>query len=824
MTARSTNPWTALSALCIGFFMILLDTTIVSVAIPSMLRELDASLNSIVWVMSVYLLTYAVPMLVTSRLGDRFGPKRLFLLGLVVFTGSSLWCGLSGSAEMLIAARAVQGLGAAIMTPQTLSFITHLFPPAKRGAPMGVWGGVAGLATIAGPLLGGVLVEQLGWEWIFFVNVPIGVVAIAMTLLLVPDWQPRHSHSFDIPGIVLSCAGMFGLVFGIQNGQQYDWGTVWGVVTIPRIIGAGGVLLIAFVVTQYFNRREPLLPLRLFASRNFSTGSIAAATIGFAMTGMFLPLIIYIQSVLGFSPLMSGVLTAPMSLLSGIVAPFIGRLSDRISGKWLVAFGLVTLAAGLGIVALQARPDTNPWTLVPAFLVCGLGVGCIFSPLSNVTMSALEPRLAGAGSGVFNTARQVGGVLGSAAIGVLLEARISATMHDAAVDRAAALPAPFRQQFIEGLSRAGDGTTAFGASTSAPPLPPGIPSDVAARIGRLATEAFHTGFTDAARQTLLLPAAVLVLGALACLIMKRTASPVAAAAAPSGGSPSQPGGAPAPGASPVPVIQGVVRHSGGQPVDGATLTLLGPDGEQVLRGTTGTDGGYRLHPPAAAGYVLIASAPAYRPRASNISVNGEPVRQDIDLDSILTALGGVTGTVRAVSGASIAGATVTVTDSGGEVVDAQRTDEQGRYRLSALPPGTYTLVAGAPGHQPAAQALPVGAADPLVVDIRLATANVVRGAVRRSVDGQPVPDARVTVIDARGQVVRSAMTGEAGDYSLINLPNGEYTLIASGYPPVSAVVRLTAGEPVRQDIVLDHGSGDEPAGTDPAPQHEDIPG
>ncbi|MEU3275230.1 DHA2 family efflux MFS transporter permease subunit [Saccharomonospora sp. NPDC006951] len=427
---RQVSPWPALGALCLGFFMILLDTTIVSIAIPAMVRGLGTDLNSVVWVLSVYLLTYAVPMLFTSRLGDRYGPKRVFVAGLVVFTLASLWCGLSGTAEMLIAARAVQGIGAALLTPQTLAFITHLFPPAKRGPAMGLWGGVAGLATITGPLLGGVLVDHLGWEWIFFVNVPIGVIALMLTMVLVPDWQPRRSHSFDIPGILLSGAGLLCVVFGIQNGQHYRWGPVWGPVTIPEIIGAGVLLLVAFVLWQRFNRHEPLLPLRIFKQRTFSAGTVTAATVGFAMTGMFLPLVVYVQEALDLSPTEAGVLTAPMSLLAGITAPFAGRLSDRLNPKYLVMFGLFALAAGLGVIALQAGPHSSPWSFVPALLVCGLGIGFTFSPMSNATMGAIEPALTGAGSGIFNTSRQVGGVLGSAATGVLLQARISASVTE----------------------------------------------------------------------------------------------------------------------------------------------------------------------------------------------------------------------------------------------------------------------------------------------------------------------------------------------------------------------------------------------------------
>jgi len=446
--SKPGNPWAALGALCIGFFMILLDTTIVSIAIPSMVKGLDTDLNAIVWVMSVYLLTYAVPMLFTSRLGDRFGPKRLYVAGLAVFTLASLWCGLAGTAEMLIAARAVQGLGAALMTPQTLAFITHLFPPSRRGPAMGLWGGVAGLATIAGPLLGGVLVDSLGWEWIFIVNVPLGAIGLVMAMVLVPDWQPRNSHSFDIPGIVLSVAGLSLVVFGLQNGQHYDWGTVAGPVNVVEVIGAGVLLLVAFVVWQRYNRREPLLPLRVFVNRNFSAGTVTAVTIGFLMTAMFLPLVIYIQEVLLLTPTQAGLVTAPMSLLSGIIAPFIGRLSDRVNPKYLVIFGIVALAAGLGLIALMARATSTWWVTLPGLLLCGLGTGSVFAPMSNVTMSSVEPRLAGTASGIFNTARQVGGVLGSAAVGVLLQARISAGMATYRGDAPQALTSAARETMV----------------------------------------------------------------------------------------------------------------------------------------------------------------------------------------------------------------------------------------------------------------------------------------------------------------------------------------------------------------------------------------
>ncbi|HEY7595224.1 MAG TPA: DHA2 family efflux MFS transporter permease subunit [Actinophytocola sp.] len=521
---RQVNPWAALAALCIGFFMILLDTTIVSIAIPAMVRGLHTDLNSVVWVISIYLLVYAVPMLFTSRLGDRFGPKRVFLAGMVVFTAASLWCGLSGTAEMLIAARAVQGLGAALMTPQTLAFITHLFPPAKRGPAMGMWGGVAGLATITGPLLGGVLVDSLGWEWIFFVNVPVGVIGIVLTVWLVPDWQPKRLHSFDIPGILLSVAGLSLLVFGIQNGQRYDWGVVFGDINIFEIIGAGIVLFVAFVVWQRYNRNEPLVPLRVFDNRNFSTATVTATAIGFAMTGMFIPLVVYTQNVLGMSPTEAGLLTAPMSLLSGIVAPFIGRMSDRANAKYLVMIGFLALAAGLGLIVLQAGPDTDPWALIPALLVSGIGTGFVFAPMSNIAMRSVEPALAGTASGIFNTSRQVGGVLGSAAIGVLLQARISVSMGAAAADAAKELPPQYRSAFVDSLSHAANSANELSDRVGAA-VPANLPPSVADQIQQLAGQAVHNGLTDATRASMLLPIVVLLVGAIAAMLMKPNPAP-----------------------------------------------------------------------------------------------------------------------------------------------------------------------------------------------------------------------------------------------------------------------------------------------------------
>jgi EmrB/QacA subfamily drug resistance transporter len=484
--APQVNPWVALVPLCVGFFLIMMDITIVNVAIPGMLSDLDADLNQMAWVNSVYLLTYAVPLLVAGRLGDRLGRRTMFLAGLTVFTAASLWCGLSGTAGMLIAARAAQGLGAALMAPQTMALVTTLFPPQRIGAALGVWGAVAGLASTVGPLLGGFLVGGLGWEWVFLVNVPIGVAGIVMAARLLPGASRGAARRFDGWGTALSALGLLAVVFALQNGQHYAWGSVHGPVTIPVLMGVGVLLLVAFVLRQRRTDREPLMPLELFGQRNFGAAVVAAAAIGFSLTGLFLPLMLYLQSVRELSPQQAGMLMVPMALASGAVGPFAGMLSDRISGKWVVLGGFLVFAAGMAMLVVVMEPGADPWWVGGALFVCGVGTGASFAPLAHVATGGIRPDLMGAASGLYNQLRQVGSVVGSAAVGVLLQARVSASVP----------------------GRTGNHGTELAPGRSSP--------------------AFHEGLADAAATTLLLPVAVLLVGAAACLAMRsrRTQDPV----------------------------------------------------------------------------------------------------------------------------------------------------------------------------------------------------------------------------------------------------------------------------------------------------------
>ncbi len=522
MTRSEGNPWLALTALCACFFMVMLDSTIVTSTIPVMLVGLKANLNEIIWVNSVYLLANTVPLLLTGRLGDRFGPKRVLIVGLVIFTAASLWSGLATSPGELIAARAVQGLGAAAMTPQTLAFITRLFPPERRQLPISIWGGVAGVAIISGPIIGGLLVQQLSWQWIFLINIPIGVVGIVIAALVLPDWRPQRRTRFDVPGAVLGCAGMFALIFGIQNGQHYHWGTVFGPITILHVIGLGLLLLAAFVLWQRRTTSEPLVPLTLFRGNSFSNANFCHGALGFASTGMFLPLVIYLQTVLGLTALESSLLTMPMAVAAGISAIASGRGWNRLSAMHFVMFGLGTLALGTIVLAWQTEPNTQPVALIPGLIVAGLGIGCVYAPLTNAAMSGVPVDSAGAASGIYNTSRQVGGVLGSAASGVLLQVGIAFSVPDAAREQAERLPLQYREQFVDAITNAANTPSQF--SGSGPQVPPDFSPSLVEYVRQVATDAFEMGFTNAAKATLVLPIVVIVLGMISAAGL-RTAQP-----------------------------------------------------------------------------------------------------------------------------------------------------------------------------------------------------------------------------------------------------------------------------------------------------------
>lgn len=460
----------------LGFFMILVDSTIVSVAIPAISEGLGASYNEVIWVNSAYLLAYAVPLLITGRLGDRFGPRTIYLAGLALFTASSLACGLAASPAALIAARAFQGLGGAMVTPQTMSVMIRTFSPKERGGAMGVWGATAGLATVVGPLLGGVLVDASGWPWIFFVNVPVGVLGLILAWIHVPRLEKTNRH-FDWVGVALSSVGMFCLVFGIQEAETFDWDwRVWA------LLAVGAAAMTVFLRWQSTQGERALVPLALFQDRNFSLAGVTISTVGFAISTYIIPWMIYVQTVQGFTPTQAALLVLPSGLVSGVLSPFIGRLTNTHDPKPYAIAGLSLAAVSMALSALITTPEVDPRWMYAIAVVYGVANSMMWGPLSMIATRNLDPRLAGAGSSVYNTTRQIGAVIGSAAIAAMMSSQLAAKLGG------------------------GAGETAAGQATGHLP------------------EALHEPFAQAMGNSMWLPCAVIAAGAVAACCFARTKS------------------------------------------------------------------------------------------------------------------------------------------------------------------------------------------------------------------------------------------------------------------------------------------------------------
>jgi len=510
MTRIRNHPMAALSVLVLGLFMTLLDLTIVNIAIPSLVDGLHASLDQVLWVLNAYSLLYAVLLITSARLGDIYGPRNLFAAGVVIFTVASALSALAQDPTQLIVSRGLQGLGAAMLAPQGLPLMMSLFPVEKRGGVFAVYGVIAGLAVIAGPTVGGFLVTHFGWRSIFTVNLPIGVLTFALALLLIPDLRPGRRHRLDLLGVALATAGLLGVIYGLIEGQRYDWGVVTGVITIPEIIAAGAVLLALFLYYQARRQSaEPLLPFAVFKDRNFTLMTFVMAAMGFAILGIYLPLTIYMQSVLGLSAIDAGVTLAIQPLAMFFSSGFAGALAQKINGKYLLIPGLVALAAGTGYIDWATHAGAGRWDFTTGLVLSGLGMGCIWTPVFSIGTRDLPAHLGGVASGVINTIQELGGVLASAVVGAFLQNRLALALHDRAVEASGQLPPQYRPQFVDGFSNAAHGGFEVGAGQT------GASLDLPAQVHAIAQYVFTHAFVDAMHPTLILPIAVLVAAAVA---------------------------------------------------------------------------------------------------------------------------------------------------------------------------------------------------------------------------------------------------------------------------------------------------------------------
>jgi EmrB/QacA subfamily drug resistance transporter len=532
---RPVRPTLVITVFCLGLFMTLLDITIVNIAIPDLVTDLNATLETVLWVGSAYSLTYTVLLITAGRLGDIHGPRRLFLIGLSVFTLASLASGMAQTPGQLIAFRALQGVGAALLAPQGLPLITSILPAARRGPAFAAIGVMSGLGVVAGPTLGGFLVTNVGWRWIFFLNIPIGIAAFALAFLFMPDVRPGVRHRLDLPGVALLTTGLFGVVFGLIEGERYDWGTVVGFVTIPLIIGCGGLLLVLFVWRQARTQdREPLLTFAVFADRNFTVMTLVLLAMGFAMVGVFLPLTIYYQSVLGLTAMAAGLVIGTQSVAMMITSGVVGGLSGsgRISMKWVLIAGLLLFATGMVYVVWIATPDSGQWTLVPGLVTAGLGLGCVWTPVFGLATRDMPPSRAGIGAGVLDTVQEFGAVLATAVLGALLANRLADALVTQAAAAAAALPEAAREPFVAGMTQAASGGLHVGAGQTEAALPAEVPAAVAEQISAAGHRAFATAFTEAMDPVILVTVGVILAAAVAVLFVRsKGAAPAPAAVA-----------------------------------------------------------------------------------------------------------------------------------------------------------------------------------------------------------------------------------------------------------------------------------------------------
>ena len=409
MSRRSSTIWT-FAITSVALFMTTLDNLVVTTALPVIHRDLHASLSGLEWTVNAYTLTFAVFLITGAAIGDRFGRRRMFVIGLAIFTAGSAAAALAPSIEVLIAARAVQGFGGAIVLPLTLTILSAAVPPEKRGLALGAWGGISGLAVAIGPLVGGAVVQGISWQWIFWLNVPIGLALIPLAALRLKESRGPND-ALDLPGVGLASVGLFGIVWGLVRGNQVGWGS-------PEIVGAlvlGSAVLALFVLWE-LRTKEPMLPLRFFRNRTFTAANVASLFMFFGMFGSIFLLAQFFQTVQGYSPLQAGLRILPWTAMPIFVAPIAGALSDRIGGRPLMVTGLGLQAAGLAWIAAVSTPTVAYSALVVPFILSGIGMALYFAPVANVVLSSVRREEEGQASGANNAIRELGGVFGVAVL------------------------------------------------------------------------------------------------------------------------------------------------------------------------------------------------------------------------------------------------------------------------------------------------------------------------------------------------------------------------------------------------------------------------